>query len=376
MSYSFWAVLSFLLLSLFFIASLIEYRLSKWVHYLLIVTLLASIILILPYRGFGLDFENYRDFYQKSANYRVEPLYELIMHFFRTFYASFEFFYLCIYLAAIGLFYYSFRSVGNSLKLWFVFLVLYYFTYFDVTRAFITSAILLVALQLLYERRLTIFFLILPIGAFIHYSFIITIPLFFMLRFKLTINRFFLLLFFAVGFSFLLKNFIYIYYELSTFQGTNFNFIHRGLRYIFERSAEPDEYFNSIHWFLWHSIVLYISVLSFIFSILFLRKDEKSYPGYLSYLIKFNCFGVVLFALFYSLGSIVMAARVNQLLSIGLPVLIITYCYGTEKSVIKSKVNYKYLFLCALLFMISLLPFSYIARVYHPGAMLYYGNIF
>ena len=370
-----WSLVSFCVLALFFVLSAIEHRLNNRSHFLLIITLIVIAIVVLPFRNFGLDFNNYKDFYNIAFLYKSEPGYGLLMHFFQSLGASFETFYFCIYIVTMGLFFYAFKGEGNSIKLWFVFLALYYFTYFDVTRAFIASALVLVSLRFFCDRKIIQSCLTLGIGVTFHYSLLLVVPFLFLLKIKITRVRLLILTLAALFFGTIMNRFLFFLFERAVFYDTSLNFLHDGLRYNYSAASNVVDYFNSVHEFLLHSTILQIPVLSLIFSFLLLsEKTDKS--RFLSYLLNFNHFGIVCFAFFYSFGSIIMAARVNQLLSIGLALLIIHFCFQGSGNNRKRGINLRYLFISLLLFIIGLFPFAYIAKVHQPGAMLYYKNIF
>lgn len=372
-----WSIISYFILILFFVFSTIEHRLHNRSHLIIMVTLIVIAILPLPFRGLGLDFNNYKDFYNFPATYKSEPGYELVMDAFRSIGASFEFFYISIYAATIGLFFYAFNKEGNSLKLWFIFLALYYFTYFDVTRAFIASAFLLLSLRFFSDRRFVLCFFALGIGATFHYSLLLAIPLFFLLSIRISRIVYLFLIVVAVFLGEIVKGLLFVLYETAVFYDTTLHFLHDGIRYNYTGASEKEGYLNSIHMFLWYSITLHIPVISFVFSLLVPPSKVNKYTQskYFCYLSVLNCFGICLFAFFYSLGSIVMAARVSQLLSIGLPVLVIIYCFGGNINNKKLSINWRYVLVCWLLILSCLLSFGYVAKVHQPGAMLYYEKI-
>src|SRR5690554_1488053 len=180
MSYIFYAVLSVSFLGAMFLWSFFEKYVSKRVRLLFSLLLVFVAMFILSVRGFGLDFNNYKLFYddvERVINFeswfseRIEPGYYVAMFLFKVAGLGFEVFYFAFNLIAVAILFYSYGISRFNGRLLFIVFALYYFGYMDVTRAFFASAVLAAVLSSIVARRYLLAIMGSMLGWLIHYSF-------------------------------------------------------------------------------------------------------------------------------------------------------------------------------------------------------------
>lgn len=380
--YSVFAVLSLLLIVMGHLLSSFEnqYKRSVSVSFALLLIFLS--IILVAYRGFGLDFSNYKDMYQQGAplisfaallSQEIEPGFILLMESSKAVGISFNGFYALFTSAAIAMAFISYGRKSLSVSLVFTFLIIYFLGYIDVTRAFFVSCGFIFCLYLYTEKRyflLLVLFLSLPL---IHYSFFLCWLMFFLKGIKFSSSRYVLLLFLSVVFGSAFRLVIDgINYE--NIEMGFFGFIETGVRYLTTYGVGPEEGFlNLTHAVSWFFLSSFIPLCAIAFNFLSMRRANFDESYRLTLMHRYSCWATLFFVFFLSSGVLVMGNRFFYLFSLGLPLVVrAIYTYsgnGNKERIYQLKFQLSVWLISFGVFV----SFLYVAKAHIPGAVLYLG---
>lgn len=343
---------------------------------------LSAGMVLLAFRGFGLDFFNYKEFYNGSINANTwgelfyqpfEPLFVALMLLFKHLNLGFEAFYLFLNLSAASMAFYAYGRKFFSATLVFLFFLFYFFGYMDVTRGFFVSCAFVFSVSLFFQKKYLIFVVIMVLAPFVHYSFLLCWVLFFLISFKMNLVRYLFLLFASLILGLLLHQFLTLI-EYSHFKFESFKFLKEGLRYLTTKGATPDGGFISLtHAIAWYFLICFLPIFAIIINFLSFEKIKSYHDKTLMCLHTFSCWGSIFFVFFASLGPLLIANRLFYLLSLGLPVITYAMCLNAQ---VKPRIKIRYIEYQALvwfLFFGVFLSFLYTAKAHIPGSSLYLG---
>lgn len=373
---------SLLLLVVGYLLSIFENRYKRSVSVLLAFFLLFSSVLLLTFRGFGLDFGNYSNMYQ-AANFdvsienlfslRIEPGFALAMNVFRDAGLSFNFFYTVINTIALIMVFYAYGAEKFSVSLVVIFLIVFFFGYIDVTRAFFVSCGFILCLRFYTERKIFLFSVLILFLPLMHYSFFVFWILFFFLKIRFSCFRYILLILTSFFFGLMLR---YIIEDLSyrNFEVGSLGFLKTGLMYLMKDNEGPEEGFlNVTHVVTWYFVLAFIPVISIVINFFAINKKLILSNKKIILIHRCSCWGTMFFVFFASAGSIVMANRLFYLLSLGLP-LVIRALYTHRDIYCRDKVDgLKFQILVLVIAFGVIISFSYVVHAYVPGTLLYLG---
>lgn len=378
MSYIFYAVLSVAFVGSMFLWSFFEKYVSKRVRVLFSLLLVFVAMFILSVRGFGLDFNNYKLFYDDVERVidfgswfseRLEPGYYAAMFLFKVAGLGFEVFYFAFNLIAVAILFYSYGVSRFNGKLVFIVFALYYFGYMDVTRAFFASAVLAAVLSSIVARRYLLAILGSMLGWLIHYSFFFGLLFVPLSKFVFTTGRYAAALFLISILALCVKaGLSFDAYIPESWPG----FVRTGMRYLNSVGSDPKSgYLSAIHVILWIFVVGFVFIVSLFINFLISVHGAENFSPVVQKFHSMSCWGTLVFLFFLIIDAAVLGNRLFFLLSIGLPLLIYSFCFETS---VRGEVRlYRYTMISLLFIFGVFFMFLYLAGVHDPERMFYLG---
>jgi hypothetical protein len=387
--YAFFSILTIVLISIVFLLSLEERKLSRTLQVWLFFCFSIFSVVLLSIRGFGLDYRNYKAMYSRLnivlepellLIQDIEPLYATMNAVFRAAGSSFGFFYFSFNLMALLLIFIAYGKKYWSLKVLFIFLVLYYISYMDVTRAFMASCIFMLSIRFLSEKKYILSFFVLAITPFAHYSAFVLVPFIFFIRFKFTIISYFTLLCLSLISGLLFDSNAKSLAGLFQHEN-NVEFVRSGINYLLKGSNSPkDGFFNYTHVISWFSITAFVPIFAIIVNAVFLFKSSEAHDTKILYFHRLSCWGTLIFVFFVSANSIVFGNRIYFLLSLGLPIILIELIRSSggrkkkkSRHVRAGYCNLEYVVWSFFMILGFIFVFSYVASFHVEGTFFYLG---
>lgn len=307
------------------------------------ITLFVVVVFLIIMAGFrgniDKDYFMYVGKYESiaSGNYPLyEPLFILISYLVSCTVNNVVGLFLFFAFIGVGLKYLAIKKMSN----FWVCSILVYFSYFfflhDMTqiRTSVASAVLLLSIPFIYDKKFNFFVLLMFLGAMSHYSLVFVVPMYFINEKKVQ-NVYFFLIPLAYILFFLNINISYLLGVISSFYNvgeTRFDYYLKGVK------ASSIDIFSVLH--LIHITISYIFLWKWKF---FLLKNK-----YFVVLIKFYIIGTFLYIAFGDIPA--LGIRFSELFQIVEIILIPMLIFLT-----KSKYDSKFFVIILSLFTLLLL---------------------